>query len=404
MILNLNDLRREISALFDAGPKDFDENQDLLLLGLDSIQIMCLISKLKSSGVSVRLNELLDNPTLRSWWTLVNAKRDCVASLRPEVGGEYYVGNGHSGLNLRDWALAKIAEIRSDYTEKRSVFIAGDQMIRLLRALGAADNDLVTLQQVSNNLPKDPTLPFRESRNGRFCFDPDNSRIFRSEFQPFILSAEEDFVRYDSGQVRRFEEIGNDLQLNTVFQALLIFQFLIFKDMEITHRSKLNYETSRWVCTLFNLRTITTPDLVGEPALEGVHSDGVDHTMTTFLGSENITDNSAITFLHDVREKNATKWNKTSPEFLLGQSQHRHFLDTLLIVDHEKKHSLSPVSAIDTNRSALRDMLIFFTRKPVVAGHVSHPYDSLNPHVELPMSVDLLTIVPFVNAASGDVG
>jgi hypothetical protein len=297
-----------------------------------------------------------------------------------------------------DQALARIAEIRSDYIKSRSVFVTGEQMAWLLLALGATDDDLATLPLASNHLPRDPTLAFRQSRSGRFCIDPDQSRIYRSESQPFILSAEEDFVRHDSGQLREFEEVGNYLQLNTAFQALLIFQFLVFNGMQIAHRPRLDYETAKWVCTLFNVRTTTTPSLVGELALEGVHSDGVDHTMTTFLDSENMADEGATTFIHDVREKNATKWSDTNPAFRLGQSRHCRFLDTVLIVDHERKHSLSPLAAAETHRPATRDMLIFFARKPVMAGHVSHACDSLNPHTELPMSVDLPTTVPLVTA------
>lgn len=264
-------------------------------------------------------------------------------------------------------------------------------MIELLTALGATKGDLLGLQLVSDRLAKDPTLPFRESKNGRFCIDFDRSQACRLEFQPFVLSVEEDFVRYDSGKIRRFEEIENDLQLNSAFQALLAFKSLMIQGVEITHRPNLDYRTNNWICTLFNLRTITTPHLVGEPALEGVHSDGVDHTMTTFLSSDNMTDDSAITCIHDMREKNANKWDQADLSLILWQAQHRRFLDTLLVVDHERKHSLSPVMAADKTRRATRDMLIFFTRKPVMPGHVSHPYDSLTKHAELPMSIDLPT-------------
>ncbi|OLL27553.1 hypothetical protein BTH42_32515 [Burkholderia sp. SRS-W-2-2016] len=51
-----------------------------------------------------------------------------------------------------------------------------------------------------------------------------------------------------------------------------------------------------WVSAVFNLRTVTTPDLLGEPALEGVHSDGVEHTMTTLLGHANMSPDSAETY------------------------------------------------------------------------------------------------------------
>ncbi|MFI6683213.1 2OG-Fe dioxygenase family protein [Streptomyces sp. NPDC050485] len=286
-------------------------------------------------------------------------------------------------------AMSEIMEIRERYARERSVFIEGDRMVEILKALGASAEDLEKIKLVSDDLPKDPTLPFRESKNGRFCFDFDNSRAYRLEFQPFALSAEEDFVRHDSGQTRIFEEIGNDLQLNSALQALLVFKSLIFRGLSTDRRPKLDYDSAEWICTLFNLRTISTPDLQGEPALEGVHSDGVDHTMTTFLGSRNMTADSAVTFLHAMEEKNGTRWNGTDPGLALGRCQHRHFLDTMIVVDHERKHSLSPVSAVDKRLPATRDMLIFFTRKPVMEGHISHPYDSLGAHAGLPMAVDL---------------
>jgi hypothetical protein len=90
-----------------------------------------------------------------------------------------------------------------------------------------------------------------------------------------------------------------------------------------------------------------------------------------------------------MREKNGVPWDAVDPALRLGKSQHRRFLDTLLIVDHERKHSVSAVEARDKGRPATRDMLVFFTRKPCLPGHVSADYDSLKPHSTLPFSVDL---------------
>ena len=47
----------------------------------------------------------------------------------------------------------------------------------------------------------------------------------------------------------------------------------------------------------FFIRTITSPKLVGEPALEGVHSDGVQYVMTILTKSSNVDFNagSAVT-------------------------------------------------------------------------------------------------------------
>lgn len=281
-----------------------------------------------------------------------------------------------------------LLKIKDKYIKDKFIFISGEVMEKILREMGATDADFDRLKTVSNNLGTDPTLPFRESKNGRFELNFLTSTINRIEFQPFVLSTQEDFVRHDSGKVREFRGIGDDLQLNRAFQALSIFKAFIVQGIDIRHRFGLDYDSERWVSTVFNLRTITTPDLVGEPALEGVHADGVDHTMTTLLGMENMTGDSAITFIHDNREINGTRWDAVDRDLRLGQAQHKRFLDTMLIVDHERKHSLSPVRAAAKEFRATRDMLIFFTRHPAVQGHVSHSYDSFEPHREIPLSIE----------------
>ncbi|NVE01774.1 condensation domain-containing protein, partial [Massilia sp. BJB1822] len=77
-----DDLRRAVGALLDGGQDGLDEHEDLLLLGLDSIRIMSLIGTLRHSGVRLRFDELVDNPTLAAWWALVEARR---GSLAPPV-------------------------------------------------------------------------------------------------------------------------------------------------------------------------------------------------------------------------------------------------------------------------------------------------------------------------------
>lgn len=282
-----------------------------------------------------------------------------------------------------------VREIRASYRRDRSVFVAGARMAQILLELGADRADVERLRYVSDRLSSDPTLPFRRTRNGRFCLDFDNQRIYRMSPQPFVLSEQEDFVRHDSGRTRVFDEIDDDLQQNTAMQALLRFKALIVNDVAVVPRPGLDYSSDKWVCTVFSIRTVTVPGMLGEPALEGVHSDGVDHTMTTCLGSRNITADSAVTLLHDNAERNGVRWNATDPALRLGQHQHVDFLDTLLLVDHERKHSVSPVHAVNQSAEASRDMAIFFTRRPTIEGHISHPYDALTAHQKWPLSFSI---------------
>ena len=204
----------------------------------------------------------------------------------------------------------KLGELKGEYQSQRCLMVKSNDIIPILQALGATDNDLESHKDVSNHLDKDPTLPFRESKNGRFLFDFENSKLLRTEFQPFILSKGEDFVRHDSGVTRRFRGLQDDVQLNTAFLALMKFKALMIQGVNISQRDGLNYNSPNFVSTVFNLRTITRKELQGEPALEGVHSDGVDHTMTTFLGAEGMGPGSGITSIHDMQQKTGTAWDK----------------------------------------------------------------------------------------------
>jgi hypothetical protein len=288
-------------------------------------------------------------------------------------------------------ALTEIRVIRERYVRDRAAFVKGDHLIDILSAFGSTPESVAAFRQVSEGLPPDPTLAFRKARNGRFCLDTGSGRGHRTEFQPFVLTTDEDFVRHDSGRVRRFAEIDDKTQLNPTFQGLLIFKLLVVGDLEIVRRPGLDYNSDKWICTAFHTRTTTTPELTGEPALEGVHSDGVDHTMTVLLGCENMNEDSAVTRIHDMRERNATRWSDVDPELVVGSWKHRDFLDTILLVDHERKHSVSTIMLRDETKPAQRDMLVLFTRKPTQSGHVSHRYDSITPHPSLPMELNLLT-------------
>lgn len=289
-----------------------------------------------------------------------------------------------------DEALDEIAQIKARYIRDRAAFVRGERLIRILSAFGSTPESVEAFKNVTEGLPPDPTLDFRKARNGRFCVDTAAGRVYRTEFQPFVLTPDEDFVRHDSGKLRRFAEINDATQQNPTFQALLKFKFFLVDDIPIVRRPGLDYTSDKWICTAFHTRTTTTHELTGEPALEGVHSDGVDHTMTVLLGSRNMTADSAVTRIHDMREKNATRWSDIDPELSIGRWQHRHFLDTILIVDHERKHSVSTIDQEDPSRPARRDMLVLFTRKPALEGHVSYEHDSIAPHETLPMEVPLL--------------
>ena len=51
--------------------QEFNDNENLLKLGLNSLSIMRLVSQLRKKGIRVSYGELMQNPTLESWWKII---------------------------------------------------------------------------------------------------------------------------------------------------------------------------------------------------------------------------------------------------------------------------------------------------------------------------------------------
>lgn len=264
-------------------------------------------------------------------------------------------------------------------------------MIPILEGLGAREEDFESIKQISDLTGPDPTLDYRTVTYGRYCIDPETRSIRRLEAQPYTLTVQEDYKRHDSGTPRMFDETPTDMQGNTVVQALMLFKSLVFQGVPITPRDRLDYYSPSWICTVFNARTHTAKKegIFGEPALEGVHSDGSDHTMTVFLGSENMRPDSAVTFMHDNSETTGVQIWETNPTLIRARVHHQHFLDTLVFVDHDFKHSVTSVHQTDVAKPATRDMLVVFTRRPKLEGHVSGYADTMELHTEAPLHLPM---------------
>jgi hypothetical protein len=288
-------------------------------------------------------------------------------------------------------SIATIMSLRTTYLRDKYIFVRGETMIPILTGLGALPTDFPLVQEISDLTGPDPTLDYRSVTYGRYHIDPETRSIRRLASQPYTLTVQEDYKRHDSGIPRTFDEAPTAMQGNTVVQALMLFKALIFHNVPVPPREYLNYASPSWICTMFNARTHThrAVGIHGEPALEGVHSDGSDHTMTVFLGANNMSPDSAVTFMHDNKEITGIQTCETNPSLIRGRVQHQHFLDTLMFVDHAFKHSVTSLSQVDDKRPATRDMLVVFTRKMKEDGHVSGYTDILDLHVGEPLCMPM---------------
>lgn len=68
-----------LAFLDDEDIQEFDANEELIDYGLDSIQIMSLVSKWKAQGIEVSFQELASAATLNGWWDLLKNKQQVAA-------------------------------------------------------------------------------------------------------------------------------------------------------------------------------------------------------------------------------------------------------------------------------------------------------------------------------------
>lgn len=68
-----------LAFLDDEDIQEFDADEELIDYGLDSIQIMSLVSKWKEQGIEISFQELASAATLNGWWELLQNKQKVAA-------------------------------------------------------------------------------------------------------------------------------------------------------------------------------------------------------------------------------------------------------------------------------------------------------------------------------------
>ncbi|MFZ5604326.1 MAG: isochorismatase family protein [Pseudomonadota bacterium] len=70
---SLDELRGQVAALLQLNPSDLQPDDDLLLMGLDSIRLMSLVENLRHAGADIEFVDLAERPTLAEWWERLGA-------------------------------------------------------------------------------------------------------------------------------------------------------------------------------------------------------------------------------------------------------------------------------------------------------------------------------------------
>lgn len=66
-----DDLKVRLLSMLDEMDEPFDPDENLLDYGLDSIQMMTLLSEWREQGLELNFTDLAKTPTLNGWWALI---------------------------------------------------------------------------------------------------------------------------------------------------------------------------------------------------------------------------------------------------------------------------------------------------------------------------------------------
>lgn len=301
----------------------------------------------------------------------------------------------HHGPNVRR-GLRMLGDFRAQFQQQRYVFAKSEEMECMMRLFGATGAGLAELRGVCSNLNPDPYLPFRETALYRLVLDFTKRTAHRAVREPFVLTPQDGFnpqrkaVRPDTGVNRFFGEPQQWMLENSALQALVRWKAYMMESVVTEPRP--GCDPTRNVNQAgFLIRTRTTQDVMGEPAAEGVHEDGVEFTMTTIFHHQNMRRDSARSTLYTMEAESGVQADEVDPTTALQTVQHWEFLDTLLFVDNEFKHTVTPVFQEDKSQPAVRDMALFHTRRMARpgGGFSADGWDCEEMHGSLPFAMAL---------------
>jgi hypothetical protein len=176
---------------------------------------------------------------------------------------------------------------------------------------------------------------FRERRYGRYCYIPAEHNIRLLSHQPYFQSKTAN--SYAGGIHRVVAPLTASSVRNPLLNALIEFDYAQFPVAEELGREA-------WQVACHQFRIIARPDEPGEPTPEGIHRDEIDFGAIHLLSRSNVE--GGYSRIYDNAEHQVAEFCLESP------------LDTLFWADHDVLHSVTPITAADPGRLAVRDILI----------------------------------------------
>lgn len=224
-----------------------------------------------------------------------------------------------------------LATLHDQLRQAGFAFVAADAMRDLLDAASLPDWPAFTASW--DALAPDAYLATvgRHRRRRHAVFSADAQGVCREAHQPHYQSKTYNALQ---GDIERwFEPIAAD---GPSLRRILDFCHGFF--------GGLAPHVDRWHVEAHQFRIEARAGAAGEPTPEGVHRDGVDFVLVLLIDRSNI-------------ERGTTTIHATDGQ-LLGSFTLTHPFDAALVDDARVLHGVTPVTPLDPNRPAHRDVLV----------------------------------------------
>ena len=174
---------------------------------------------------------------------------------------------------------------------------------------------------------------YRKRRHATYAITGAGQRARQMPYQPHYQTV--DYNPLNGGVARYFAPILDDLHHSVTLAALLEFGNRVFSQISANNQ---------WHIELHQFRIEARDGRQGRPTPEGVHRDGVDFVIVVMIKRVNI--DSGATTIYDLD-------NRLVGEFTLLEA-----FDMVLVNDRRLYHGVTPISQIDPDQEAFRDVLV----------------------------------------------
>jgi len=218
------------------------------------------------------------------------------------------------------------------------LFVEAKQVIELLSQIAEADiGDDQLFPRSWNSLEQDQYMAdggkYRKRRHATYATYQAGDQALLMPHQPHYQTV--DYNPLNGGVARYFAPVLDDLHKSNTLAALLEFGNRLFSRIAGHHQ---------WHIELHQFRIEARDGRLGNPTPEGVHRDGVDFVIVVMIKRVNI--DSGATRIYDLD-------NRLVGEFTMLQP-----FDMALVNDRRVYHGVTPITQIDEDKEAYRDVLV----------------------------------------------